>query len=171
MNALLSLSHRSHRRLLVLNVPESAHYTPEGKQPPPDLPKSTKPIATSSIAHTPAKRSPSSTSTSTPTPTPANNQYPIMPSFGDWQFPHHNLPKEWNPTHEPPEQQPPGPSLMAAYRCYLADFQIGVQKCHLIPTEQNEWFHLNQMDRYTNNTGRKSPIDDAASRDNAGRSS
>ncbi|KAI0104036.1 hypothetical protein GGR51DRAFT_523257 [Nemania sp. FL0031] len=90
------------------------------------------------ISHTPATGSPSSTPTD-------KYRYPIVPSFADWPFPHGKLPKEWQQSHEPPDQQDID---QVTDRCFLTDVKIGLEKTHLIPTAQLHWFNRNKMMKY-----------------------
>ncbi|KAJ8129197.1 hypothetical protein O1611_g4435 [Lasiodiplodia mahajangana] len=87
-------------------------------------------------------------------------KYPIVPSFRDWQFPHGQLPDEWQRPHSPPQ-----PALAKTYevadRCFLTDLRIGLEKCHLIPSAQQEWFNENEMSLYCN-ISTDSTIDDEA---------
>ncbi|KAI0533552.1 hypothetical protein GGR58DRAFT_486156 [Xylaria digitata] len=95
------------------------------------------------INHTPATPSPSST---TPTYTATDRyRYPIVPSFTDWQFPHGKLPKEWQQPHSPPDHKDTDPETD---RCFLTDIRIGLEKSHLIPSAQLEWFNRNEMGDY-----------------------
>ncbi|KAI1120925.1 hypothetical protein F5Y10DRAFT_257429 [Nemania abortiva] len=88
--------------------------------------------------HTPATRSSS--------PTPIDKyKYPIVPSFTDWPFPHGELPKEWQQPHEPPDQQN---TDQETDRCFLTDVKIGLEKGHLVPSAQLEWFNRNEMGDY-----------------------
>ncbi|KAI1157949.1 hypothetical protein F5B18DRAFT_643060 [Nemania serpens] len=85
-----------------------------------------------------------------PVPRASEYKYPIVPSFADWSFPHGRLPKEWEQPHAPPTQQDAGLPIadQVANRCFLTDINIGLEKCHLIPQAQLEWFMRNGMYRY-----------------------
>ncbi|KAJ8130724.1 hypothetical protein O1611_g2902 [Lasiodiplodia mahajangana] len=90
------------------------------------------------ISHTPGTRSPSST--------PIDKyKYPIVPSFTDWPFPHGKLPREWQQPHEPPDQQD---ADQVIERCFLTDIKIGLEKAHLVPSAQAQWFNRNEMGNY-----------------------
>ncbi|KAI1130948.1 hypothetical protein F5Y10DRAFT_234733 [Nemania abortiva] len=84
------------------------------------------------------------------TPKASEYKYPIVASFADWSFPHGKLPKEWQQPHTPPTQQDADLStaLQAADRCFLTDINIGLERCHLIPEAQLQWFMRNKMYRY-----------------------
>lgn len=76
--------------------------------------------------------------------------YPIVPSFGDWRFPHRELPTEWMAPHTLPAQphmhQPTqAPRL---HHCYLTGLRMGVNKCYLVPAHQSDWFSVNGMAEY-----------------------
>ncbi|KAI1153835.1 hypothetical protein F4825DRAFT_237023 [Nemania diffusa] len=80
-------------------------------------------------------------------------QYPIVPSFWDWSFPHGKLPAEWLQQHNPPTQlqstdNEEEQDEEEVDRCYLANLRIGVEKAHLVPTAHNIWMNQNEMDRY-----------------------
>ncbi|KAI0103812.1 hypothetical protein GGR51DRAFT_242287 [Nemania sp. FL0031] len=107
---------------------------------------------TGSITNTPTTRpslplpSPAPTSTSTPTPRGDNDyEFPIVPSFRDWKFPHGKLPAEWvqlyNPTNQPP-------LIYQTNRCLLTDCELIVEQCHIIPRAKQDWFQQNDMQRY-----------------------
>lgn len=113
----------------------------DGSMPPPSRPRSS-----------------SSSTTHQTTQSPKHDTYPIVPSFGDWRFPHNRLPPEWKSPHNPPNE--PAISLSAQQtrlqhtpqardRCYLTDFRMGINKCHLVPGEKRDWFSMNGMAQYT----------------------
>ncbi|KAJ8125380.1 hypothetical protein O1611_g8259 [Lasiodiplodia mahajangana] len=115
--------------------------------------------AVSSSVSPPPGAEPSTSSHNTPTRTPSSRNgdeeahvpYEIVPSFGDWQFPHNKLPLEWKLPHTPPPGQQdtnPLPMAQETTRCYLTDFRMGINKCHLIPSEKSDWFGINGMARY-----------------------
>ncbi|KAI0876758.1 hypothetical protein GGS24DRAFT_498566 [Hypoxylon argillaceum] len=114
--------------------------------------------ALSSSMSPPPGAEPSTSSHITPTRTssPRNGDeeahvpYEIVPSFGDWQFPHSKLPLEWKLPHTLPSQQDinPLPMVPETTRCYLTDFRMGINKCHLIPSEKSDWFGINGMAGY-----------------------
>ncbi|KAI1130865.1 hypothetical protein F5Y10DRAFT_262806 [Nemania abortiva] len=97
-----------------------------------------------------------------PASTSADEPYPIVPSFGDWIFPHNNLPSEWKLPHHPPGQRhiSPASASQALIHCYLTDFQMGIDRCHLIPAEESDWFNINGMGDYSGNSSSTSSIDD-----------
>ncbi|GAP87145.1 putative endoglucanase type c [Rosellinia necatrix] len=90
------------------------------------------------ISHTPAVHSLSYT--------PLHKyQYPIVPSFTDWPFPHGKLPREWQQPHEPPGRED---TDQVTDRCFLTDIKIGLEEAHLIPSTQLQWFNRNAMGNY-----------------------
>ena len=62
-----------------------------------------------------------------------------MPSFRDWQFPHERIHNLWPPI--------PGSST-PIHRCGITNFSYAVDKAHLIPREEFEWYDQNDMYRY-----------------------
>lgn len=100
---------------------------------------------------------------------PDYEPYPIVPSFGDWQFPHNRLPSEWKMPRSPPDQPPmPSSSQQTSLihtspvrnRCYLTDHRMSTNKRHLIPSEKSDWFGLNGMAEYT--SSQTGTVDDEA---------
>ncbi|KAI0107716.1 hypothetical protein GGR51DRAFT_514789 [Nemania sp. FL0031] len=82
------------------------------------------------------------------------HQYPIVPSFWNWSFPHGKLPAEWQRPHNPPtqlqrkdnEEEEQGEEEVD--RCYLENLGIGIENAYLVPTAYDIWMTENQMDRY-----------------------
>jgi HNH endonuclease len=66
------------------------------------------------------------------------DQYAIVPSFQDWEFPHDQLPKLW----------PQVPTLPATRRCSISNFTFAVDSAHLMPQEEAVWYQRNDMARY-----------------------
>ncbi|KAI0410675.1 hypothetical protein F5X98DRAFT_359112 [Xylaria grammica] len=87
-------------------------------------------------------------------------QYPIVPSFSNWSFPHGQLPAEWQQPHNPPPTDlPPSDNKEEKEQdeeeeeevdgcCYVANLRIGIEKAHLVPTAHNVWMNQNEMDQY-----------------------
>lgn len=99
-----------------------------------------------------------STSSSSPTPhVPTKYKtYPVVPSFGDWQFPHGRLPPEWKQRHPAPSMPSPSPPHTSprppsktTRRCYITGYQMGINECHLVPKNQDVWWANNGMRHYT----------------------
>ncbi|KAH8679114.1 hypothetical protein BGZ60DRAFT_482824 [Tricladium varicosporioides] len=66
------------------------------------------------------------------------NQYPVVASFQDWEFPHNRIPDSW-PTPLPSEPK---------RRCGITNFSGPPEKAHLVPREEEAWFLRNDMGRY-----------------------
>ena len=65
--------------------------------------------------------------------------YPIVPSFQEWEFPHDHIPALWSST-------PPLPSL--ADRCIITNTSYANEDAHTIPREEAAWFARNSMSQY-----------------------
>ena len=98
----------------------------------------------------------------------AAHKYPVFPSFHHWSFPHGTIPSDW-PT--PPSQLDTGnaASNQADYRglpaasglttyiigrdryCLLTRYEDYVERAHLCPRGEVEWFRSNSMDSYNDN--------------------
>ncbi|GAP86892.1 putative conserved hypothetical protein [Rosellinia necatrix] len=101
---------------------------------------------------TPATSSvPPPSSVSSSTATKEQYRYAVVPSFADWQFPHDKLPMEWEQPHNPPDEQDPSlpvPDSVLS-RCYITDVQIGLERAHILPASEIEWYQWNQMQHYS----------------------
>jgi hypothetical protein len=93
------------------------------------------------------------------------DQYPVVPSFDDWEFPHGRLPVSWPETIPPaderrrwPETIPPADERR---RCGVTNFSYPLEEAHLIPRKETNWFLRNDMGRY-NFTGAFPLINDPA---------
>lgn len=86
-------------------------------------------------------------------------KYPIVPSFQHWPFPHDNPPPGWNFTPDLTTGVSsilPIPSLSNASQavrdrdrsCRLSDYRDGIERAHLCPRSEVEWFTQQEMDRY-----------------------
>ncbi|KAI1160421.1 hypothetical protein F5B18DRAFT_654688 [Nemania serpens] len=86
-------------------------------------------------------------------------QYPIVPSFEHWPFPHNALPTLWESLSSSLSFTPlPGTSLfdgdprsLARMRdggCRITGFRVAPEAAHLVPVEAQGWFEHNQMERY-----------------------
>ncbi|CAN8105825.1 unnamed protein product [Discula destructiva] len=114
----------------------------------------------------PSSRTTSTASNATQSSTPSTDAarqktgaYPIVPSFGDWRFPHDRLPPEWQRPHVAPPTAAPANSTPSR-RCWITGYQLGINECHMVPKNQELWWETNRMRRYTNRTA-------ASSRDEA----
>ncbi|KAK7743773.1 hypothetical protein SLS53_003792 [Cytospora paraplurivora] len=93
-----------------------------------------------------------------------SRNYPVVPSFQDWQFPHDPFARlRWKSHAEPPPDQtpatdaasrtvtvpsmppPPRPSMC---RCAISKMAYSVHAAHLIPVAQDHWFQKNGMAIY-----------------------
>lgn len=68
------------------------------------------------------------------------DQYPIVPSFQDWEFPHGRIPDSWP---EVPATLIPPPG-----RCGISNFSFAIEDAHLVPQEEALWYARNDMGRY-----------------------
>ena len=64
-------------------------------------------------------------------------QYPIVPSFQDWEFPHGRIPDSW-----------PQVPASSRTRCGISNCSYAVQKAYLVPQEEVLWYERNDMERY-----------------------
>ncbi|KAK2931602.1 HNH nuclease [Fusarium oxysporum f. sp. vasinfectum] len=80
-------------------------------------------------------------------PQPRNSSvdpYPIFARFGDWRFPHNDLPPCW-------ERLRPrfhGDANGIIRRCALTDCGLSVDAAHLIPVKETSWYNDNGMMDY-----------------------
>ena len=103
-------------------------------------------------------------------------KYPVFPSFEHWTFPHYNLPPAW-PSHSPQGATSPrtvfGP--LSAYAsnvtglvltrdqsCRVSGHHDYIERAHLCPKKEVDWFHQNGMGTYNDNhrLGPGSALDD-----------
>ncbi|KAL9003999.1 MAG: hypothetical protein Q9188_003161 [Gyalolechia gomerana] len=84
------------------------------------------------------------------------DSYPITPNFAEWRFPHDNLPVNWR---LPPGVFPNYPSrtqsqsvLAVTIRdndeCRVSGRNEQHEVAHIIPVEEDQWFHTNRMTNY-----------------------
>ncbi|KAL7967090.1 hypothetical protein HDV63DRAFT_383706 [Trichoderma sp. SZMC 28014] len=80
------------------------------------------------------------------------DQYPVVPSFRDWRFPHGEIENIW-PSH-------PSDDLINPSFCPLSGFSYALKMAHIIPREEYAWFAKNEMssDRNINNSGNIIPL-------------
>ncbi|KAI3399503.1 hypothetical protein diail_6525 [Diaporthe ilicicola] len=128
--------------------------------PPPAPPRPTSTSATrtrnplpTSIPNARESSRPPSSDTSPQTTPQRNIPYPIVPSFGDWQFPHNQLPAEWKQCRLAPQPTPtPSSSHMSSTpsrRCWITGYHMGINECHMAPKNQDAWWAANDMRQYT----------------------
>ncbi|MCJ1422838.1 hypothetical protein MMC29_000718 [Sticta canariensis] len=85
-------------------------------------------------------------------------QYPIVPCFREWQFPHGNLPSSWineSRVTSNPSNSYCGSNLSVAVNlrditCRMSDHQEATEMAHLCPRSEDRWFHDNDMQNYVN---------------------
>ncbi|KAH6614476.1 hypothetical protein B0J18DRAFT_301456 [Chaetomium sp. MPI-SDFR-AT-0129] len=65
--------------------------------------------------------------------------YPIVPSFQDWEFPHHRIPEWWHPLHHNPN---------VTMACGVTNSSYAVEEAHLVPEEERAWYSDNEMEFY-----------------------
>ncbi|KAI0100368.1 hypothetical protein GGR51DRAFT_354398 [Nemania sp. FL0031] len=74
--------------------------------------------------------------------TPSNlNPYPVVPSFQDWAFPHHRIPRWPRPTHT-------ADSNIIDNRCIVTRTAGFIDQAYLIPAADKKWFEINAMFHY-----------------------
>lgn len=99
---------------------------------------------------------------------PDTDVYPVVPRFQEWQFPHGHMERlaAWDPKSQTVEihvgvsTDRPTPTTTgveplsmlppAVPRCVLSSNPYGIQKAHIVPVAQSEWFQANNMIRYGN---------------------
>lgn len=107
-------------------------------------------------------------------PQPEIYEYPIYPSFKHWSYPHNKVPYSWvgswTKTSAPQglgEISNSDVSLAVINRdrkCCVSGFDDELQRAHLCPQTEKEWFYKNDMQEYNSNISlsRRSLIDDKA---------
>jgi len=89
--------------------------------------------------------------------------YPIVPSFSQWAFPHAKLPSEWEFTPSSSSNPPPTSSrsntttaLAIRYGglCRMSFHSEACEKAHLCPVSENDWFHSQKMQNYIEDPGK-----------------
>ena len=97
-------------------------------------------------------------------------QYPIVPTFRHWRFPHADFPKQWRGPGSTGNatQPPPLASGVTAYvhnrdgACVISKSRDCLERGHLCPRSESEWFSSNSMQRYNLSTRVEPAIDDPA---------
>ncbi|KAK3353740.1 hypothetical protein B0T25DRAFT_220543 [Lasiosphaeria hispida] len=81
------------------------------------------------------------------------SQYPIVPSFRDWAFPHNRIPEPWlSATHTPPDSSG-GVNGMSV--CSISGFRVPLEAAHIVPKKEQLWWKRNDMNIY-----RADPLND-----------
>ena len=101
-------------------------------------------------------------------------QYPIVPTFRHWTFPHHQFPEQW---HGPRTEvgvtndvirPPPLTSNVTNYvhnrdkGCVISKYRDDLERAHVCPRREIEWFLDNYMEQYNLDIDLDPIIDDAA---------
>ncbi|KAH8798636.1 hypothetical protein F5884DRAFT_813300 [Xylogone sp. PMI_703] len=91
---------------------------------------------------------------------PEPYQYPLCPSFQHWSFPHEALPPQWPTDLSGPENDqdtvstPSASTISAAVlsrdsRCIISRCRDSLERAHLCPRDETDWFGGNSMHRYS----------------------
>lgn len=89
--------------------------------------------------------------------------YPIVPSFSQWAFPHAKLPPEWesipsSSSNLPPTSSRSNTTTALAIRygglCRMSFHSEACEKAHLCPVSENDWFHSQKMQNYIEDPGK-----------------
>ncbi|KAJ9634508.1 hypothetical protein H2199_008965 [Coniosporium tulheliwenetii] len=86
-------------------------------------------------------------------------RYPIVPSFQHWSFPHDSPPPGWSFNPDLTANVAslfPVPSISSVSQavrdrdgsCRLSGYQDGIERAHLCPRSEVQWFTQQEMDRY-----------------------
>ncbi|EEH04343.1 conserved hypothetical protein [Histoplasma capsulatum G186AR] len=72
-------------------------------------------------------------------------EYPIVPSFLDWRFPHDHIPDVWLAahTHVAPQND------AGVGQCGISGISLSVDTAHLVPREADEWYAMNAIYLYS----------------------
>lgn len=97
-------------------------------------------------------------------------QYPIVPTFRHWTFPHEDFPQQWRgPASTGNAMQPPplasGVTNYVHNRdgaCVISKSRDLLERAHLCPRSESEWFSSNCMQQYNLSTRVEPAVDDPA---------
>ncbi|OTB17531.1 hypothetical protein K445DRAFT_30787, partial [Daldinia sp. EC12] len=98
-------------------------------------------------------------------------KYPITVSFGDWVFPHGNIPLPWRElviNQIPLATRSRFPTLLRdaiVFRdvsCRMTQSVCALEKAHVVPIAESDWFIQNGMNRYNLKRTARPIIDDTA---------
>lgn len=89
-------------------------------------------------------------------PRPSDDPYPVVPTFRTWPFPHTGLPDHWRQAETADREgaRDPRELAMGPHECRLTCHSLKVQRSHIIPSSEKQWFGANSMDQYGNISGR-----------------
>lgn len=89
--------------------------------------------------------------------------YPIVRGFEAWDFPRGETPEPWLTSHDPPASLPRTPTSDSTAIAQVLDRRRGkmascaisanhhaLENAHIIPSNCNNWFKMNEMDDYGN---------------------
>ncbi|KAL7894689.1 hypothetical protein HDV63DRAFT_383525 [Trichoderma sp. SZMC 28014] len=77
-------------------------------------------------------------------------QYPVIPTFRDWMFPHNDVENLWPTT---PESDPGYPT-----RCAMSGNTYAINGAHIVPREEAVWYRNNAMSTYADMDNSKNII-------------
>ena len=83
-------------------------------------------------------------------------KYPVVPTFHHWRFPHNRLPLIWQSLQTTAPNYPmAAPSNIGIYLrlhdgnlCRVTRYGDAVNKAHIVPDMERQWFDWNYMRRY-----------------------
>ncbi|KAN0071962.1 hypothetical protein V8E54_009691 [Elaphomyces granulatus] len=89
-------------------------------------------------------------------PQPDIYRYPIYPSFKEWRYPHNCVPNSWvgswTRTTVPSIIDSTSNNSLAVIardkKCCVSGYQDGLERAHLCPQAEKEWFTENNMQEY-----------------------
>ncbi len=79
--------------------------------------------------------------------------YPVVPSFADWCFPHRNLPEKWASYAFPSNTRiyatsTADPARARDISCRITNHVEGTQNAHMVPKAELQWHDWNFMSQY-----------------------
>ena len=97
-------------------------------------------------------------------------QYPIVPTFRHWSFPHEYIPEQWRGPGSTSNamQPPPLASGVTNYvhnrdgGCVISKSRDNLERAHLCPRSESEWFSSNRMEQYNLSMQVEPAVDDSA---------
>ena len=94
--------------------------------------------------------------TSSTTPRQSDYHYPVVPNFRTWPFPHDAFPENWRQTENDGREAARRLQelMLGSQECRLTRHSLKVQRSHIIPSSEKQWFGANSMDQYGNLGGR-----------------
>ena len=88
---------------------------------------------------------------------PPNSKYPVYPTFSNWKFPHEMIPDDWksNPADANDNSTKSVSAISAAVierdkSCIVSGDRDMLERAHLCPKVETEWFQTNGMRSYNN---------------------